>query len=91
MPVVGRAGISSAVIVDGRVFVIDCGRGSPSAFADERAGVGELILTHYLPAEPHAISDAEWAERAGHGYRGTTTAGTDGLRRALPRSTGTLA
>ena len=51
----------------------------------ERARVGELILSHYLPAEPHAISDAEWAERAGHGYRGTTTAGTDGLRRALPR------
>jgi ribonuclease BN (tRNA processing enzyme) len=50
----------------------------------ERAGVGELILTHYLPAEPHAISDAEWAQRAGHGYRGTTTAGTDGLRRVLP-------
>jgi ribonuclease BN (tRNA processing enzyme) len=50
----------------------------------ERARVGELILTHYLPAEPDAISDAEWAERAGRGYRGITTAGTDGLRRALP-------
>ena len=50
----------------------------------ERAGVGELILSHYLPAEPHAISDAEWAQRAGHGYRGPTTAGTDGLRRVLP-------
>jgi ribonuclease BN (tRNA processing enzyme) len=50
----------------------------------ERARVGELILTHYLPAEPHAISDAEWAERAGHGYSGTTTAGADGLRRVLP-------
>jgi ribonuclease BN (tRNA processing enzyme) len=50
----------------------------------ERARVGELILTHYLPAEPDAISEAEWAERAGHGYSGTTTAGTDGLRRALP-------
>jgi hypothetical protein len=52
----------------------------------ERARVGELILSHYLPAEPDAISDAEWAERAGHGYSGTTTAGTDGLRRALPRA-----
>jgi len=49
----------------------------------ERARVGELILTHYLPAEPDVISDAEWAERARHGYRGTTTAGTDGLRRPL--------
>ena len=52
----------------------------------ERARVGELILSHYLPAEPDAISDAEWAERAGHGYSGTITAGTDGLRRALPRA-----
>jgi hypothetical protein len=34
MPVAGRGGISSALIVDERVFVIDCGRGSPSAFAD---------------------------------------------------------
>ena len=50
----------------------------------ERARVGELILTHYLPAEPDAISEAEWAERAGRGYSGTTTAGTDGLRRAMP-------
>jgi ribonuclease BN (tRNA processing enzyme) len=51
----------------------------------ERARVGELILSHYLPAEPQAISDAEWAQRAGQGYSGTTTAGSDGLRRALPR------
>ena len=34
MPVAGRGGISSAVVVDGRVFVVDCGRGSPSAFVD---------------------------------------------------------
>jgi ribonuclease BN (tRNA processing enzyme) len=50
----------------------------------ERAHVGELILTHYLPAEPDAISAAEWARRAGQGFSGTTTAGHDGLRRALP-------
>ena len=33
----------------------------------ERAGVRELILSHYLPAEPDAITDAEWARarRAG--------------------------
>lgn len=34
LPVTGRGGISSAVAVDGRVFVVDCGRGSPSAFAE---------------------------------------------------------
>ena len=51
----------------------------------EQAGVPELILTHYLPAEPAAITLADWAERAGKGFSGTTTAGRDGLRRALRR------
>ena len=52
----------------------------------ERARVHELILTHYLPAEPEAIGDTEWAERAGRGFGGTTTAGSDGLRRILTRT-----
>jgi ribonuclease BN (tRNA processing enzyme) len=52
----------------------------------ERAGAGELILSHYLPAEPDAITDIEWATRAGEGFSGTTTAGRDGLRRTLPRA-----
>jgi ribonuclease BN (tRNA processing enzyme) len=51
----------------------------------ERARVHELILTHYLPAEPNAITDAEWAGGAGQGFSGTASAGSDGLRRALPR------
>ncbi len=51
----------------------------------ERAGVGELILTHYLPAEPAEITDADWAGRASAGFSGITTAGHDGLRRTLPR------
>jgi ribonuclease BN (tRNA processing enzyme) len=51
----------------------------------QRARVHELILTHYLPAEPEAITDAQWAGRAGQGFSGTTTAGSDGLRRVLPR------
>jgi ribonuclease BN (tRNA processing enzyme) len=50
----------------------------------ERARVQELILTHYLPAEPDAITEAQWAHRAGQGFGGRTTAGGDGLRRALP-------
>jgi ribonuclease BN (tRNA processing enzyme) len=50
----------------------------------ERAGVGELILSHYLPAEPDAIPEAEWAHRARKGFSGITTAGHDGLRRTLP-------
>ncbi len=53
----------------------------------ERAGVGELILTHYLPAEPEAIAESDWARRASAGFSGTTTAGRDGLRRVLARAT----
>ena len=54
----------------------------------ERARVRELILSHYLPADPDAITEAEWAERAGQGFGGITTAGRDGLRRTLPRVAG---
>jgi ribonuclease BN (tRNA processing enzyme) len=43
----------------------------------ERAGVGELILSHYLPAELDAITDTEWAQRAGDGFSGTTTLGRE--------------
>jgi ribonuclease BN (tRNA processing enzyme) len=52
----------------------------------ERAEVGELVLTHYLPAEPDAITTAEWEARAARGFSGRTTAGRDGLRIALPGS-----
>ena len=142
MPVAGRGGIASALVVGNRVFVIDCGRGAPSAFVTpasifgawtpylsptstpttsvifpaclgylerhgttgaelermaglhtdvaevggvaERAGVKELILTHYLPAEPGAIGEAEWVRCAAPSFRGKTIAGHDGLRRVLP-------
>jgi ribonuclease BN (tRNA processing enzyme) len=50
----------------------------------QRAGARELILTHYLPAEPGAVSEADWARRAAPGFGGITTAGRDGLRRVLP-------
>jgi ribonuclease BN (tRNA processing enzyme) len=48
-PVPGRAGISSALVVDGRVFVVDCGRGSPTGFADaglDFARLEAVFLTH---------------------------------------------
>jgi ribonuclease BN (tRNA processing enzyme) len=51
----------------------------------ERAGVGELILNHYLPGDPAAVSEADWARRAGQGFGGITTAGRDGMRRTLHR------
>lgn len=52
----------------------------------ERAHVGELILNHYLPAEPEAITEAQWAARAAQGFSGRATAGSDGLRRTLSRA-----
>jgi ribonuclease BN (tRNA processing enzyme) len=51
----------------------------------ERAHVQELVLNHYLPAEPDAITESEWAERAGRGFSGTTIAGSDGMRRVVTR------
>jgi hypothetical protein len=50
----------------------------------ERARAGELILSHYRPADPDVITEAEWAARAGQGFSGRTTAGREGLRRILP-------
>ena len=49
LPVAGRRGISSALVVGDRVFVIDCGRGSPSGFADAGLSFSRLeavFLTH---------------------------------------------
>ena len=49
LPVAGRGGISSALIVGERVFVVDCGRGAPSAFADaglDFSGLEAVFLTH---------------------------------------------
>ncbi len=54
----------------------------------ERARVRELILSHYLPADPDAITEADWAQRGGQGFGGTTTAGRDGLRRTVPPAAG---
>ena len=73
LPVAARAGISSALIVDDRVFVIDCGRGSPSAFVD--AGLDftrlEAIFSTHLHAD-HAGDLAgmllyPWGVRIGDG------------------------
>ena len=49
LPVAGRAGICSALVIDGQVFVIDCGRGAPSAFAEAGLDFSRLeavFLTH---------------------------------------------
>jgi len=49
----------------------------------QQAGARELILNHYLPADPQAITTDEWERRGAHGFGGKTTAGHDGLRRTL--------
>ena len=56
-PVAGRAGISSALAVDGRVFVVDCGRGTPSGYAD--AGLDFARLTGIFITNVPAIDDFE--------------------------------
>jgi hypothetical protein len=49
----------------------------------------EHILAGYashlnvMPLDAAVITEAEWAQRAGYGFSGTTTAGRDGLRRTL--------
>ena len=52
MPVAGRGGIASALIVGDRVFVIDCGRGAPSAFVD--AGLDFRCLDTVFVTHLHA-------------------------------------
>jgi ribonuclease BN (tRNA processing enzyme) len=51
----------------------------------ERARVHQLILNHYIPAAPDAITNTEWEERASQGFSGKTTAGGDGFRTVLTR------
>src|SRR4029077_16145071 len=49
LPVAGRGGTSSALIAGDRVFVVDCGRGSPSAYANAGLDFSQLtavFLTH---------------------------------------------
>ena len=49
MPVAGRGGISSALVVGDRIFVVDCGRGSPSAYANaglDFARLDAVFLSH---------------------------------------------
>jgi len=96
LPVAGRAGISSALIVDDRVFVIDCGRGSPSAFVDagldftqlEAIFIGSPRHLGVTWAPPHPENPSVWRHsqpgRPDRKLRTTRTA----LRRALPPGPG---
>ena len=49
MPIAGRGGICSVVVVDERVFMIDCGRGAPTAFVEASLDFTRLeavFITH---------------------------------------------
>lgn len=48
-PVAGRAGIASALRVNGRIYLVDCGRGTPTGFVNaglDFAEVDAVFLTH---------------------------------------------
>jgi ribonuclease BN (tRNA processing enzyme) len=77
----GRHGMDDAEIARMAALLTDVTQVGDVA---QQADVRELILTHYLPADPDAISAGDWARRGGNGFTGTTTAGHDGLRRTLP-------
>jgi hypothetical protein len=52
MPVAGRRRIASALVVDERGFVIDCGRGAPSAGVDGALDfrcLEAMFVTHSAP------------------------------------------
>jgi ribonuclease BN (tRNA processing enzyme) len=49
IPVKGRAGTSSALLVDDEVYVVDCGRGAPTRFTEsdlDFAALRAIFLTH---------------------------------------------
>ncbi|MGI5468649.1 MBL fold metallo-hydrolase [Streptomyces sp. CA-132043] len=43
----------------------------------ERAGVDTLVLSHICPADPMAVSSAEWRHRAAKGFSGRVIPGED--------------
>lgn len=49
LPVAGRAGISTALVVDGRVFVIDFGHVPPSAFTEAGLDFSRLERVPHPP------------------------------------------
>jgi len=86
MPVAGRGGISSAVVVDGRVFMVDCGRGSPSAFVSAGLDFTRLeavFLTHMHVDHLGDRLDLELSELVQDSVQRLPVATADGDRRTL--------
>ena len=79
----GRHGTSGPELERMRALLTDIDQVGGVA---ERANVGQLVLTHYIPADPDAIPSEQWAARAGVGFSGPTIAGADGLRLQVGRA-----
>jgi ribonuclease BN (tRNA processing enzyme) len=87
MPVAGRGGICSVIVVNERIFMIDCGRGAPSAFAE--AGLDftrlEAVFITHLHVD-HTLdfhSGARKSEANAEGFVGRRT-GARCARYCLP-------
>jgi ribonuclease BN (tRNA processing enzyme) len=72
MPVPGRGGIASALVIDERVFMVDCGRGAPSAFAEADLDFRRLeavFLSHLHVDHTGDLTGMllyPWGVRSGH-------------------------
>lgn len=67
-PEIGRAGISSALVVGDRVYVVDCGRGAVTQYAEARLAFKKLsgIFVTHLHAD-HAIDFYDFVALPGFG------------------------
>jgi len=91
-------GVAQIALRQGRIAILDSQRHRPQQIGDrEEIRAGDTVHAHAGEVHWHGAApgtflthlavqegETEWAERAGRGFSGTTTAGHDGLRRALP-------
>ncbi|MDQ8705560.1 MBL fold metallo-hydrolase [Streptomyces sp. LHD-70] len=67
-------GLDDALLDHLRVSHTDVTEVGPLA---ERAGVGTLVLSHIVPADPALVGRGSWARRAGQGFGGRVVVGED--------------
>ncbi|MEV5551331.1 MBL fold metallo-hydrolase [Streptomyces sp. NPDC052309] len=76
------SGLDDALLDHLRVSHTDVTEVGPLA---ERAGVGTLVLSHLVPADPAKVGKGSWARRARSGFGGRVVVGEDLL--SLPLRT----
>jgi ribonuclease BN (tRNA processing enzyme) len=76
IPDPNRAGPSTLVRAGGQVFLMDCGRGVLQRAAAPRAGVGTLVMTHYVPAIAPG-QEEQWRALAASEFSGQIELGDD--------------